>query len=165
MLESGLHDCNYKQYIENIRQDYNNCTEQRRLNAKNAYWWNNAIEQKRRECLKDNAIEQKRRECLKARRRRVRAAGSSTHRGTQNTDDDYKTCKRKLGKLIRNTKRKCWKDLCRELRLQDMQKKARQVDKKHEKKMLEGSMPGTRYKHLGRRIQDSHQKVRVLNSI
>ncbi|KAK9722788.1 hypothetical protein QE152_g19526 [Popillia japonica] len=45
-----------------------------------------------------------------------------------------------------------------------MQKRARQVDKRHEKKMLEGSMPGTRYKHLGRRIQDSHQKFRFVSN-
>lgn len=51
----------------------------------------------------------------RARKGHVRAAGSSTHRGTQNTDENEKAYKREL-----------W-----------------QVDKRHEKKILEGSMPGT----------------------
>lgn len=73
-----------------------------RADRKQAYWWNNDIAAARRECLS-------------ARRNRTRRARLATDEEARVAEDLYKEKKRTLKKLILNSKREKWGELCEDL--------------------------------------------------
>lgn len=72
----------------------------RQAHRKPAYWWTQDIAELRRSCLK------LRRRALRARRNR---------RDTALHNDAYKAAKKQLGKAVKYSKARCWRELCSEV--------------------------------------------------
>lgn len=104
VLEAGVGDDSHYSCTRAIQQAYRSCREQRRPKGNNVYWWNDRIELKRQECTK-------------LRRTLTRDAKRINRNPAQaeNARTLYKSCKKELSKMIRDSKRKLWLDICEEL--------------------------------------------------
>ncbi|KAK9679403.1 hypothetical protein QE152_g40061, partial [Popillia japonica] len=120
----------HEQYSKIIKEAYRNST-RRVSNAKPApYWWNEAIDDKRRQCTSarrvsnpkpapywwNEAIDDKRRQCTSARRYLTRVAKKPIPAiDKMEAENRYRMLKRELCKLIRQEKRNQWVKLCNTL--------------------------------------------------
>lgn len=104
LTQGEMTDTTHESCTRIIKQACKNSTTHRRYDVSTIYWWNDSIARKRAECNK-------------ARRKMTRSAGASqgNREDTDRNRERYKALKRDLNKLIREAKKKCWKDLCCEL--------------------------------------------------
>ncbi|KAK9686492.1 hypothetical protein QE152_g37155 [Popillia japonica] len=93
----------HKLCIEIIREAYlNSRSEGPRGERAVPYWW-------------DSAISEKRKECNRIRRQYTRTGKNASEEERQNVLENHKRCKKNLRKLIRDSKQRHWKELCKSL--------------------------------------------------